>query len=137
MKKLLILILLTFSVSVVAQVNSIEIEGIKNDTIPVIMLCSDTTGYTSTYVDHTRTKTPFCTPTVDVYHPRLSGHPIWIRGYEVKKFDGYYWGGPEPDLNGNSLAIAVRYENWLHTCYLDHEKKPLKMMVWMSKEVDR
>ena len=137
MKKLLIFLLLTLSVSVVAQVNSLDFEGIKTDTIPVILLCSDTTGYTSTYIDHTKPKTPFCTPTVNVYHPRLSGHPIWIRGYEVKKFDGYYWGGPKPDLNGNSLAIAVQYESWSHLIYLDHEKKPLKMMVWMSKEVEK
>jgi hypothetical protein len=137
MKKLLILILLTFSVSLMAQVKPLEIEGIKTDTIPVIMLCSDTTGYTSTYVDHSKPKTPFCTPTVDVYHPRLSGHPIWIRGYVVTK-DKYLsplWtplvGYDAMIYNPNASYITEIIQ------YLDHEKKPLKMMVWMSKEVDR
>jgi len=60
----------------------------KYDTIPVIILCSDTSGYTDDYIktikDGNNGKVLFASPAGN-YHPRLAGYPVWIRGYEVKK----------------------------------------------------
>jgi len=111
---------------------------VQTDTIPVILLCCDTAGYTTTYVDKTRTKTKTCTPTVDEYHPQLSGYVVWMRGYEIRKVTGYYRGSPEPNADGTVYSITVAYPIWETIAYLNSFKQLLTgYLVWETREVKK
>jgi hypothetical protein len=89
-----------------------------SDTIPVIMLVCDTACYQSPF-------NRFEFDEIDsLYHMKQtpceqqnSGKVFWMRGYEVRiKTSDYYYS---------------------HDAYLDENKKPVKYLVWISKEVGK
>ena len=78
------------------------------DTIPVIMLVCDTAShYAGDLVMYSS----------EFSRLRNEQPVLWIRGYEVTKFD------------------SLRFK-W-HVAYLDENKQPVKYLVWMSKEVGK
>jgi hypothetical protein len=63
---------------------------------------------------------------------------VTMRGFEIKKVTGHYWGSPEPNEDGTVYAIAVEYPIWETIGYLNSFKKPLiGYLVWKTKEIEK
>lgn len=99
---------------------SLSLAGQTRDTIPVIMLVSDTVKDV-TPMGLSQFKNGVST---EIYYSRYNPIVTWQYGYEVMEW---------PDKNGyviiGTLATFVGY--------LDENKKPLTLMVWMSKEIKK
>lgn len=107
---------------------STYVAGQTRDTIPVIMLVSDTVGkvtcYLGTYHDtlvngRVVFKLKNEQPTY-IYDPEV----YWQYGYEVMEW---------PDKNG--YVITGTFATFVG--YLDEDKKPLTLFCWMSKEIKK
>lgn len=87
---------------------------LKNDTIRVVMLISDTSKIT-------------LQPSLIMGPDYLLGNPNWIYGYEVYKLIPLHWEVGDIQVNEH-LELQK---------YLDDKKKPLSknIIVWQTKEI--
>lgn len=118
----------------------------KYDTIPVLMLVSDTAQFEQDRITKKREEreqrmlqdtTHNYAYVVDfpTYTQPQSYH---MKGYEVLKPIGTHAANTD-DGNGMSYTVYVPATTWGHAAWLDANKKPLKkeIVVWMSKEIKK
>ena len=95
------------------------------DTIPVVMLVSDTTPVNQEYWKSLGNgliqKETFSVVSSEIWQ---------MAGYEVMVKKEYEYGGVFFD---SDRGLWIRW-HWVHSCYLDHAKKPLNLCVWGTKE---
>jgi|JI10StandDraft_1071094.scaffolds.fasta_scaffold120867_3 hypothetical protein len=99
----------------------------KTDTIQVVMLVCDTSS--TQWVDSgiVNGKLVQIGEKHKVYRNRSV---IWVFGYSVRRFDGYY------SVTESTYLVYHQKPIYAHFEYLDEDKKPLiNKIVWMAKEV--
>ncbi|MBF0553670.1 MAG: hypothetical protein HQK96_03850 [Nitrospirae bacterium] len=108
---------------------------VKYDTIPCIMLCSDTSRrfleYYKRYGSHKDSVTGYWTDSAKLvreYGSHSDSYCFWIEGHEVLK-------------HNPRRTWQVDWEpaipEWEHVAWLDKKKQPIskKRIVWMSKDI--
>jgi hypothetical protein len=99
-------------------------DPILTDTIPVVMLVSDTTSIDQDYW------TSLGNGLIQKKTISVISSQVWQKeGYEVMVRKEYEYGGVFFD---NDTGLWSTW-HWVHSCYLDHNKKPLNLCVWDCK----
>jgi len=100
---------------------------------------TDTTRLLTTRPDHpTRTQIDTVAVWIDCADTTARiNYNVTMRGYEIRKVTGHYWGSPEPNEDGTVYDIIVEYPIWTTIGCLDSFKRPLTgYLVWKTKEIN-
>ena len=122
------------------------------DTIPVLMLVSDTAHRIYTYLKFVKDPDTTKPDTVQFHNGYWAfrgynkevkedegqyNFNVWrMNGFEVLRANGVHAKNIEPDEDGSIPAIYIPETTWEHFAWLDEHKKPLSksIIVWMKKE---